>query len=235
MMTRRTVALCMLIIGLVTLTAVASAKSVPYVEPLDEDWGGVEEPFVASSGAYFANFFGRLNADDVDAISLTFDAPVENMRVDLLVPECGDLLSEFYPSLAVVGPGLDAPDSDLLAELPFELDDADELGVALLVAGGPAEDADETRLADVNFYEWMYYGENLAVQADIPQAGDYIFVVWDPDGSAGAYALNTGAVHPDGQQFPDAKTLDTLFRQIETGSWIGLDCEAERAASPRSG
>ncbi len=227
MITRRTIVLIALLIALLALTAVASAKTVPYVEPLDSDWGGLEDPFVPPSGAFFANFFGRLDADDVDAVRMTFKAPAQDILVELLVPECGDELGTFHPSLALIGPGLDVPDPDVLTGMPFELDKG--LGLVLLADGG-ATDAAASRVAEVSLFGWNFYGQTLDLPVDIPQAGDYVFVVWNPEQTVGAYALTAGGGHPDQVQFPDERTMRETTRLLDSGEWIGLDCGATGAA-----
>ena len=37
-------------VGMLALTNAASAKYIPYVEPLDEDWGDVAQPWPAPGG-----------------------------------------------------------------------------------------------------------------------------------------------------------------------------------------
>ncbi|NLX09558.1 MAG: hypothetical protein GXY36_07870 [Chloroflexi bacterium] len=204
-----------------TVTAVASAKSIPYVEPLGEDWGGVADPFVSPTGGFFASYFGRLDSGDVDAIALDFDASVDDMSVELLVPECGDLFVDLYPAVAVIGPGLDRPDAGLLESLPFDLPPG--AGLALLTG---EQAADETIAAreKVEFYDWMYYWDDAGLSVDIPEAGQYLMVVWAPAEQIGAYALSTGGTHPDAADFPDGRELDRTMRLVSSGQWIGQDC-----------
>jgi hypothetical protein len=230
-----------ILLALLGLTGLASAKIIPFIEPLDGDWGGLDDPFVMEPGQYFSGSFGRLDTpDDLDAIALTFDAPADAMLNSLMVPICGNHFVDFYPAVALIGPGLDRPDEDALADLPITpLPDAlvdlladlpDGMGALIF----PYERPTSTLLtgkspqgprpaADWEFYKGGRYADHTFT-VDIPQAGAYLFAIWSPDGQTGAYTLMTGAAHPDPEVFPPDMDLDAMFQMIGSGAWIGWDC-----------
>ncbi|MBC7812978.1 MAG: hypothetical protein H7175_17610, partial [Burkholderiales bacterium] len=98
-----------LVVGLLSVLAVfgvAQAKFFPYVEPVDADWGGLDEPQVISNAGMFAGVYGRLDvADDIDVLNFEFERAVANWTIRPIVPVCGEDFEGFYPSVAVIGPG----------------------------------------------------------------------------------------------------------------------------------
>jgi hypothetical protein len=231
-----------ILFALLTLTGLASAKIIPFIEPLGGDWGGLDDPFVMDPGQYFSGSFGRLDTpDDLDAIALTFDAPVDAMLNSLMVPICGDHFVDFYPAVALIGPGLDRPDEDILADpsitpLPDSLADLladlpDGMGALIFPYERPTPTLLAGKLkhgprpaADWELYEGGHYADHTFT-VDIPQAGEYLVAIWSPDGQTGAYTFMTGAIHPDPDVFPPDMDLDAVFQMINSGAWIGWDCE----------
>lgn len=215
----------LVVITLLSASSLAQAKMLPYVEPLDGDWGGSDDPFVFDV-AYFAGYFGRLDSgDDVDALAMTFDRPVNIMINDLLVPVCGEQFVDFYPSVAVIGPELDRPIPDELAALPFDL--LDDQG-ALIFSPEKMKIVADVR-GERPFDSWQLFEQRsydaLSFTIGIPQAGDYIFVIWNADEVTGAYTLMTGAVHPDAEAFDDQAEFDAKLSLVSSGEWIGQACD----------
>ncbi len=224
--TKRTLLAGLLVVTLLSLAGMAQAKMIPYVEPLDGDWGTFDEPPVLTlEGAYFSGVFGRVGVPgDADVIHMRFDAPVEGeVRVDLLVPVCGDHFTDFFPTLALIGPDQDMSE-EALAALPFALPEG--LGVQILEPERPAEANNSPRpLSDWQVWEQDYY-ETLTITFEVPIPAKYFFAIWDETGDTGAYTLLTGAVHP-GPDVIDPEEIETLYdTMISNGAWMGVDCDA---------
>jgi hypothetical protein len=199
---------------------VANAKFFPYVEPIDTDWGGLDEPQTISNAGMFAGVYGRLDAaDDIDALSFEFEQPVNNWLIRPIVPVCGDYFEDFYPSVAVIGPGLDAPDSDL--ELPFEL--PEDMGAAVFM--GSDEERPVIRSTEDNDGYIMEGYASTEYELDIPESGNYLVVVWDTAGGEGAYVLATGATHPSELNEEQIEQMEAGFELIQSGEWMGQECE----------
>lgn len=210
------------LVGIFVLAGAALAKVDPYIEPSDSDWGDPTDAVPAAWEAVAAvGLFGRLAAvGDVDAFAYTFDEPRRDWRVEILVPVCGQHFVEFYPSVALIGPGLNAPEA---GALPFELpDSADARVLAMPYA--------EKRTASTNNVVGLDAYDGAVMTVDIPQAGRYILAIWEPDGHVGAYALSTGNEHDQFAKRPESE-LRAAFRALETGSWMGLDCKAPTVAA----
>ena len=224
--TKRTLLAGLLFVTLLSLAGMAQAKMIPYVEPLDGDWGTFEEPPVLTlEGAYFSGVFGRLGEPgDVDVIHMRFDSAVEGeVRVDLLVPVCGGHFADFYPTLALIGPDQDVSE-ETLAAFPFDLPEG--LGTQILEPERPAEDNASSRpLSDWQVWEQDYY-EALTITFEVPIPAKYFFAIWDQTGDTGAYTLLTGAVHP-GPEVINPEEVEALYdTMISSGAWIGVDCDA---------
>lgn len=223
--TKRTLLVGFLAVTLLSLAGMAQAKMIPYVEPLDGDWGTFDDPPVLTlEGAYFSGVFGRLGeSGDADVLHMRFDSPVEGeVRVDLLVPVCGDRFTGFFPTLALIGPDQDMSE-DVVAALPFDLPEG--LGAQILAPQRPSADNDSSRsLSDWQIWEQDYY-EALTITFEVPVPAKYFFAIWDETGDIGAYTLLTGAVHP-GADAIDPEEVETLYdTMISSGAWMGADCD----------
>jgi hypothetical protein len=193
------------VVGMLFLFGVVQAKWFPYVEG-DEDWGDPSSPWQMSDATGFSALYGRLDApDDVDSMIYTFDAPIENWTVQAQVPLCGDHFAAFYPSVAVLGPGLPG--------LPFVSTGDD--GVVILTEY--SDDSTRAENSQMGVYEFTEF------TVDIPEAGDYVVVVWEPHGNSGAYTLVTGSAEPNfaGRE----QEAEEAFEQLESGDWMGQDCD----------
>jgi protocatechuate 3,4-dioxygenase beta subunit len=208
-----------LVIGLVLLlvvTGVASAKYIPYVEDVKSDWGDFASPFQTPQAALFSGLYGRLGVyADVDVFAFEFGDPQKAFMVEALVPVCGDHFKAFAPSVALIGPGLDAPKAD---SLPFEL--PKDMGLAMIDKPVAKFDPDNK----------AYFGTTtqsyVAASFPIAEVGTYYIAVWEPNGHTGAYVLSTGSVHPDDISNEESARMSKEFALINSGEWMGQDCDA---------
>jgi hypothetical protein len=200
---------------------VVEAKQEPYVELPGEDWGGIDNPLALPDDLSAFILFGRMDTfGDVDAFAQTVSAPVEDLPIEVLVPVCGDHFAAVYPSVAVIGAGLDVPD----AELPFELPD----GMGAMVM--EATERSERRVTGSNWADYDVY-QPLRYNAALPEAGTYVFAVWEPEGNVGAYMLSViGDEHAEDMN-RSGEDRDAAFDLINHGEWLGADCNAAVAAA----
>jgi hypothetical protein len=199
-----------------SLFNVAHAKVMPIVENPENEWSDISSPTPITDVLANNGLYGRLGIfGDVDAFSYGFDAPAENFPISLKVPACGEHFTPFYPSVAVVGAGFEGTVTETL---PFELPEG--LGAQVLVE---AERLAPRPTFEGEFEEEFYASTSFFI--NIPQAGEYFLVVWEPDGHTGAYSLWTGNEEPDFTTISDAE-LEATFNLITTREWIGQDCDA---------
>jgi hypothetical protein len=207
----------MLTVGLMAFTSITSAKYIPYVEPLDDDWGDVAQPWQAPGG-FSTVLYGRMGSDeDVDAITYEFIQPTSNWLVEIAVPVCGEHFAGFTPSVAVIGSGLPAAEAD---DLPFELPEG--MGVVVLTDG---------ELIEMSKSEnWLFTGDVqrfVRYESDsLLNKGEYQLVVWEPEGNTGAYALSIMGVHPDYIDTMEANRMEETFDLVNSGTWMGQECDA---------
>ncbi len=205
-------------------TSLAKAKSDPYIEDPSAEWGDVNEPTAMWSPHASTIHAGRLGAaDDVDAFSLEFDAPTPDWPFQVMIPACDNAAFEdFFPSIAVIGKGLQSADTD---SLPFGLPEGS--GAVIY-----SEDFYKQQYAERDFRSIILgnYGIgqpiyfNTARTLDIPEAGEYIIAVFEPDGHEGAYMLVTG---DNGDSFAPRPQdeLQAAFNTLFDGSWMGTSCD----------
>jgi hypothetical protein len=205
------------LVGMLALTSVTAAKYIPYVEPLDDDWGDVTQPWQAPGG-FSTVLYGRMeNDEDVDAIAYEFIEPTNNWLVELAVPVCGEYFARFVPSVAVIGAGLPAAEAD---DVPFELPEG--MGAVVLTDGELVEmERSENYLFSGDTQRFVRYESAARLES-----GDYLIVVWEPDGHTGAYALSIMGVHPDYIDAMEADRIDEAFDLVNSGTWMGQDCSA---------
>ena len=201
------------------LTSITAAKYIPYVEPLDGDWGDVANPW-QMPGSYIAGLYGRLSTyGDVDVIAFEFNRPTSEWWLDVVIPVCGEHFAPFSPSVALIGPGLTAPE-----ELPFALPD----GMGAMIF----DDGEEIPISESDNY--LFSGDvQQAVHfepAEILDSGTYLIAVWEPNGHTGAYALSTGGTHPEDLNAEETARMEEVFQFINSGEWMGQDCTAPLAA-----
>jgi hypothetical protein len=196
------------------------AKTDPYVEPLDQDWGGLDSPASIWSPVAATAQVGRLGEyGDVDAFTL--DIPAQQaFQFKVMVPVCGDHFKDFYPSAAIIGPGLDAPQG----ALPFDLPDG---AGAVMFSDKPEEDAKRLTSPGNPITDAEVYDGTLR-SVDIPEAGQYTLAIWEPDGNVGAYMIATGTEGDMFQERPQAE-LEAAFDLMFSDKWLGQDCSAPLA------
>ncbi|MBC04280.1 MAG: hypothetical protein CMJ34_13420 [Phycisphaerae bacterium] len=128
-----------------------------------------------------------------------------------------DRLSDYRPSVALVGPGLPAADS----ELPFELPD----GTGVLVFD--SDDVDQPG----GFYEpftqtesWIMVEETVV----LPESGQAWLVAWDPGGQTGKLWVATGTV----EDFSDVETADFIEWSVLVKDFHEVDPVVQANAPP---
>lgn len=212
----------LLIVGSLLAVAAVSAKFEPYIEDPENEWGSFDDAaWQAPAALPFYGLYGHLASDtDVDTFVFDFDEAVTAFLIQVIVPVCGTHFEDFYPSIALVGPGLDVPED---VELPFELPE----GAGALVLTEIARSHPRPIVREGVYSRSDYF--SLWHSVDIPEAGEYTVAVWEPDGREGAYVLATGREHPE-MDFADKereKERLAAYNQIESGSWINYDCSAK--------
>jgi hypothetical protein len=205
-----------------------------------DDWGNFDAPYVVEDGAVSFAFFGALApGNDLDVYQLTFSDD-DRLRLELLIPVCGDIYADYYPRILVLGAG-DAPliGDDLAALL---LPDADAStapaptpeGEALAASiGAPPDDLSllytyDSRPADDNETRTTYYEHHTrrdyyeaeTVDLDVT-AGDYTLVVFDPADAGGDYLLASGYVETF---FPPLPSEPEMTGMDWRASWPAEEC-----------
>jgi hypothetical protein len=219
--------LVMIIVLLLVLPV--SAKNDAYVEDPLAEWGGLDAPFELPAATVYKALHGRFGMNgDVDAFAFTFEEGTEDWAIEMRVPQCGEHFEPVYPSVALIGAGLEAPDDE---ELPFILPE----GQGAIILNSTRYET-ETRERDSQYYFTYeaagrsittYYYLPTLTSLDIPTAGDYTLAVWEQDGHVGAYYIYTGNTHPDNMdEYRDFYELEQAFAAIGSGSWMGQDCAA---------
>jgi hypothetical protein len=214
----------LIVITLLTfaLFSTALAKVDPYIEDQEAEWGDFSDPATIWSWDALAVQAGQLALDDdIDVFAITFPEAVEGWEFELMIPVCEDHFEAFFPSVAVIGPGLDVPEADAL---PFELPKG--MGAEVFVEDIYKERyvVDEQRsIQTENQINGAPAYFSTPRWIDIPEAGDYFIAIFEPEGQVGAYMLSLiGGQH---DQFGDRSNaeLDAAFNTLFDGSWMGQD------------
>ena len=204
-----------MIMSIVVLTSIAHAKVDPYVEDQTAEWGDVSEPSnVVPDALVSTGLYGQLSTeDDVDAFVYDFAEPAQNWPLSIIIPVCGDHFADFYPTAALIGPGLDVPDD--AETLPFEV--PEDMGVLVFNELSKSKERVENSQWDPPVYAFTEFKTDI-------EAGEYVVAVWDTEGQTGAYTLVTGALHPEFKN-RDANEINAVFDNIfYTGDWMGQEC-----------
>jgi hypothetical protein len=193
----------------------------PYVENPDAEWGGLDNPWQAPDALNSYALYGRLDPfGDVDVFAYQFAGPAARWPVETLIPVCGQHFEVFFPSMAVIGPGLDAPSEDVLKRLPVQVPEG--MGVRLLEEANKPE----PRPSEVNRHAGLVYLQT-GFTTDIPQAGQYVVVLWEPEGHVGGYIFASGRK----EVFPADRAAERAIALglIASGQWMRQDCTAPLA------
>jgi hypothetical protein len=210
----------LLVIVLLLAASAVHAKLEPYIEDSEAEWGSIDAAWEVPSPLAFNGMYGHLESEtDVDAFSYTFEEPTPKFSVQVSVPVCGTLFEDFYPSAAVIGAGLETPED---VDLPFEL----PKGMGALVLTEIARTEPRSIIGEASYTRQDYF--NLWHLVDIPEAGEYTIAVWSPGALEGAYVLVTGSEHPKMDMSDKAREKERIaaYNLIESGEWIGEDCDA---------
>jgi hypothetical protein len=204
-----------LLLALVAVSTV-SAKWDPRVEAPGTDWGGLAQAWQAPDALTSYAQFGRLDTyGDVDAFSFTFAGPVQSWPARVSVPVCGPYFADFYPTMALIGPGLDVPEA---GSLPFDLPEG--MGAQVLTE---ANQDTPRQVASEDYFSEGYLSTPHHIA--IPQAGTYTIALFEPHNNVGAYLLVTGSGEPDftGREQEIGNTYTELS---SSNAWMGQDCGA---------
>ncbi len=222
MMTRKVVLMVFIFCAAYSLTL---AKSNPYIEDPKAEWGDVSNPSTIQNWEAATEQIGRLGIyGDVDAFTVDFPQATNGWSFEAIVPLCGDHFKDFYPSVAIIGPGLDTTSADAL---PFQIPD----GMGVQVFSDEVTTKSETRpvrSADGITGE-LAYG-NVLHNIDIPQAGQYTFAVFEPNGNIGAYLLTTGSNHDMFGDRPQDE-LKAAYDMLFSREWMEQNCDAPLAVA----
>ncbi len=221
-MFRRWQIVSLIVLVLLALTSLARAKGDPYIEDPANEWDDLHNPTSVWSTTAVVEQFGRLDpSGDVDAFAFDFGEAAQSWPVKLFVPMCGDHFRSFYPSLALIGSGLDTPQA---GGLPFALPNG--VGAQVFSTMG---DSAKRGLANNDTVEIPAHAPDM-LSLNIPQAGHYILAVWEPKGNVGAYLLVTGSQFGLLANRPEAH-MSAAIHQIDSGSWMRQDCILSVASS----
>jgi len=213
---------------IVAAYSVATAKSNPYIEDPLAEWGDVTAPASIPIWDAASAQVGRLGEyGDVDAFTVDFPNPTDAWELELIVPVCGDHFKDFFPSVALIGPGLAVPESGVL---PFDLPEG--MGAQVYADDAFKTDYLETRKRDTissNYVTGEPAYRDTRQLVTIPQAGQYIVAVFETEGHVGAFMLSTGSNHDVFADRPDAE-IEAAYDMLFSGAWMGADCNAALAA-----
>ena len=215
----------MTLVGLLAAVSLAAAKSEPYVEDPDGDFGGMEDAFALPDGLEGFILAGRFGADDdVDAFTFSILTPLTDVRANVLVPNCGDYFEAVFPSVALIGPGLEAAEEVVVEDMPFTVPEGQ--GVLLL-----ADEPQMTEDGEREGSDWEYFGRHVYAPGiytfDLPEAGDYALVVWEPNGNVGAYMIDFGTNEEHLMSASRSEAdRDAAFSLLTSGRFTGENCRA---------
>jgi hypothetical protein len=134
-----------------------------------------------------------LHTQDIDVYKYTVQpGEFALFAIVALTPACVQY-HNFYPAIALIGPGL--PDPDPEADLPFEIPE-DCAGCGIKVVFQTKVKPGERpifRLPGEYKVDWFFpasYDDAIQHRTTIP--GDYYIVFWNPEGKPGDYTAGIG-------------------------------------------
>lgn len=204
--------------ALVALSLSASAHKPTF----SDDFGGPDRAFQVADPDVSIVVYQDITCE-IDQLWMTLDAePGYAVYVQLGVPVI-ERLEGYRPSVALLAPGLDAPDEDL----PFDVPE----GMGALVFH-----SDDVDVPD-EFYEPFTQTESWVVveeTVELPEGGPAWLVAWDPAGWTGKLWLATGTI----EDFSDVETTDFLYwseavnEYHETGRFTRVEPREEVECDP---
>lgn len=204
-----------LVLCLIALPVLAHDPSIEG----DEDWGGFDAPNRVADATISYALYGYLDEGDIDVFRLDFEDEENLLRVELLVPVCGDHYADFYPHFAVFSTNTRAADSELAA-VSFPFDVPEELH-AVYVSDTP-EATLEARPTFVEPIGGTAYYDSPRLDLDVPR-GTYLIAVYAPDGvRSGDYTIATG--YREVFNSPPGETLAEVIT-IRANAWLHRDCD----------
>ncbi len=177
MQNRALVALMLvLVVSLQTLPAYAETPILESRAP-EGDYGGFDQPQFVPDAHFMWFVMGQLQHQaDIDVV--TFDYQAGQMMRGIIFIPVNDDLHAFSPSLALVGPGLPAPEE----KLPFAI----PAGMGAVIAHSDANETYFDIFTQINFYP------RAKVEAIAPQNARYYIVVFGKPVGSSRYALDVG-------------------------------------------
>ena len=157
--------------GLLMLFARGAAAHRP-IGDTGEDT--IRLPNITTSFVVYRNL---QRADQIDRFAFHADGG-EKLHVGINIPAIRGL-ETYGVSVAIVGPGLDGVDLELLPVA------APEGSGTMIIPSRVGDEFFEP------FTQTSYWGRQQA-DIHIPQSGEYVILVWSPDGQAGKYVIDTG-------------------------------------------
>ena len=156
------------------LSVLVPAASASAHQPIWGNGGGITSvPNLVTSYAYYRD----LPVDEVHVY--TFEGKTgQELRAGMQIPAVKEL-EEYAVMMAIMGPGLPEASHD---QLPPE--HPEDLG-ALIVPSFKSGDFFEP------FTQTLYWGRQ-SVELNLPADGTYYILVWQPEGVAGKYVMDTG-------------------------------------------
>lgn len=160
--------------GLLLLSLIVPAATVSAHKPIwGEENGTIEIPDLVTSYAFYRD----LPSGKVDAYYFA-GKEGQQFSFGVQIPDLKDL-QNYEVTVALFGPGL--PEAD---ETQLPPDHPEDLGALIFPS-----------IITDNFFEAFtqtnYLGRQK-ISTTLPADGDYYLIVWQPDGLAGKYVLDTG-------------------------------------------
>ncbi len=141
------------------------------------DFGGFEQPQYVPQARYMWFVMGQLQNDsDIDVSTFDYVAG-ERMKGIIFIPVHDDLRT-FFPSVALVGPGLPPPQQPLPFPLPA--------GMGAVVSHSDSQRTFFDIFTQINFFQ------RAEVEAIAPVSGRYYMVVFGKSVGSARYALDIG-------------------------------------------
>jgi len=143
--------------------------------------------------------------NDIDFISFKVDRPGK-VHLGIFIPFRPEF-ADFYPSYALVGPGLPAPGQ----ALPFAL----PAGLGAVVVRSQPQAKRETFFEPFTFTR-LYYGVTFT-DTEVRETGTYSMVVWSDGGDHGDYLVSYGT--SESWSLRDLVDSYKVVAKVKSGAW----------------